>query len=258
MFWEKMEKKKKISPRFIHPEFGELVYGYLSWDMVSKFSMALWDKTYDVKIDFELETNEELEEPEEPEKPSQLQEEAFREFVCIAAKQKDKIEQIILKSSNRYDNTEEIYGKMVPDHVEITPKGECVLFLADIEAPLYGEGDYNEDFGDALVLIPGWLYMPAEDMNDMLFDGNVSEWVKKYYKDSKKYYEKKLSHAAAFEDSKKDYEDLKKAYEQVKTYYEEIKLIHSPSKKLKKAYETLEKDYEDLKKGYEEMLSRIS
>lgn len=195
------KKKRKASPRFIHPELGELVYESIwwmsSWWTVSAFPLVLWDKTYNVRIHLyqrkprshiEIREDEESKAPKEPEKPSQAQEEAFREFVRITVEQKDTIERIIFKCSDCCDNAEQIYDRVVPSDVYINSKGECILFL-DIKEPLNEEGNCVMDFEDALVLIPGWLYVDADDAFDMMREDTVSEMVQ----EGKKFYEEMLS-----------------------------------------------------------------
>lgn len=152
-------KKKKQNRTLTHPQLGELRYKGLGWAPTATARMELWDKTYEISLEFIA---------EEEEEPNRRQEEAFEKFNRILPAQKDAIEQIILKCTD-WDGTGCAGDRFIPRDASFSRKGECVLFFEDTqdtqdERP-YG---YDLDMGFALFLLPKLEFGPTEYFFDCI------------------------------------------------------------------------------------------
>ena len=150
MFW----KKKKI----INDTFGEIKAAGMAWRTVEKLSFSLFGKTYSVNA--LAIANKKL-----SENINALQESALTSFKDLIVSKRSEIEEAITNHFNevssiddyncRYRegyNLSDIPSRFVPDEIEISRKGVCVIYLADA-AEDYGEYD-DWDEGFVVQLIP--------------------------------------------------------------------------------------------------------
>jgi len=150
MFW----KKEKI----INDTFGEIKAAGMAWRTVEKMSFSLFGKTYSVNAlaiaDKKLSEN-----------INDLQEAALTSFKDLIVSKRSEIEEAItnhfkeVSSIDDYNgryregyNLSDIPSRFVPPEIEISRKGECVIYLADA-AEDNGEY-YDPDEGFVVQLIP--------------------------------------------------------------------------------------------------------
>ena len=150
MFW----KKKKI----INDTFGEIKAAGMAWRTVEKLSFSLFGKTYSVNA--LAIANKKL-----SENINALQESALTSFKDLIVSKRSEIEEAITNHFNevssiddyngRYRegyNLSDIPSRFVLNEIEISRKGECVIYLADAAE---GGGEYYDpDEGFVVQLIP--------------------------------------------------------------------------------------------------------
>lgn len=160
------KKQENADDRRNHPLLGEMKHIGVTWKLMEKMAVVLWDEVYHVDVCLYARMVQEG--------VSEAQENAVQQLNAVLIEKRAQLEAAV----RAYANTtakQLLCERCVPRYIEVGRNGECALFVEDrAEA-----GAYNDDTETAfaLFLLPKVQLFPAEDSLDFLHgrDGSISQ-----------------------------------------------------------------------------------